>query len=52
MGKRVSFWASKPVRKPVRVSFRRSTGERVSFNATKTVRKPVRVSFYSRRKRW
>jgi hypothetical protein len=49
--KRVSFRATKIVKKPVLVRFRRSDGSIAKFKATKAVRKPVRVSFLVRRKR-
>lgn len=48
-GKKVSFWAYKEVKKPVKVSFRRSTGERVSFRATKKVLRPKKVTFYTKK---
>lgn len=49
--KRVSFRATKIVKKPVIVRFRRSDGSIAKFKATKAVRKPVKVSFLARRKR-
>lgn len=49
--KKVTFWATKVKKVPVKVSFRRWDGTRVSFKATKAVRVPKKVSFYSRRKR-
>ena len=50
--KKVSFWATKPVRKSVIVKFRRSDGSVAKFKATKIVRKPTKVSFYARKKRY
>ncbi len=50
--KKVSFWATKPVRKPVIVKFRRSDGSVAKFKATKIVRKPTKVSFYAKKKRY
>jgi len=49
--KRVTFRATKIVKKPVIVRFRRSDGSVVKFKATKAVRKPVKVSFLTRRKK-
>ena len=49
--KKVSFWATKVKKVPVRVNFRRWDGTRVSFRATKAVRVPKKVNFYARRKR-
>ena len=51
MARRISFWATKRVRKPVVVRFRRSDGSVARFKATKITRKPVRVSFFSRRRK-
>jgi len=50
--KKVSFWATKPVRKPVIVKFRRFDGSVAKFKATKIVRKPTKVSFYAKKKRY
>ena len=50
--KRVSFWATKPVRKPVIVKFRRPDGSVAKFKATKIVRKPTEVSFHAKKKRY
>jgi len=47
---KVSFVATAKVTKPVRVSFKTSTG-RVSFIAKKEVSKPVKVQFYVRPKK-
>jgi len=49
--KKVSFWATRKVSKPVKVSFVTRTGERVSFRAVKKVSKPVKVVFYAKKKR-
>jgi len=49
--KRVSFRATRIVKKPVVVKFRRSDGSIARFKATKAVRKPVKVSFLARRKK-
>lgn len=51
MAKRVSFWATKKIKKPTVVRFRRSDGTLVKFKATKTIKKPVKVTFYSNKKR-
>ena len=47
MAKRVSFWATKVKKVPVRVSFRNRYGERVSFTATKKVPESVKVRFWA-----
>ena len=53
MARRISFWATKKVKKPTIVKFRRSDGTIAKFKATKIVKKPVKVTFYStRRKRY
>ena len=49
--KKVSFWTTKTVRKPVRVEFVDRYGELVSFRASKKVKKPVKVTFYAKRKK-
>ena len=49
--KKVSFWTQKEIKKPVRVSFWKSTGERVSFTATKKILKPKKVTFYVKERR-
>ena len=54
MARRISFWATKVKKVPVRVSFRNRYGERVSFTATKKVPRSVKVKFWagdSRRKK-
>jgi hypothetical protein len=51
MARRVSFWATKVKKVPVRVNFRTWDGQRVSFRATKAVRIPRKVTFYTRSKR-
>lgn len=48
---RRTFWATKKIRQPVTVKFRRSDGSIARFRATKIIQKPVRVSFNTRRKR-
>jgi hypothetical protein len=52
MVKKVSFWATKYVRKPTIVSFRRSDGSIAKFRATKIVAKPEKVTFYAKRRRY
>lgn len=52
MARRVSFWATKTIRKPTIVRFKRSDGSIARFRATKIVRKPVKVNFYARKKRY
>ena len=49
--KKVSFWATKIVKKPVKVAFRTYDGERVAFWATKAVVKDVKVTFYKKGKK-
>jgi len=50
--KRVSFYAKKPVKKPVVVKFRRSDGSIAKFKATKIVRKPTKVTFLAKKKKY
>ncbi len=50
--RRVNFWATKPIKKPVTVKFKRSDGSVAKFRATKIVRKPVKVDFYAKKKRY
>ena len=45
MTKKVSFWATKKIKKPVKVKFVNREGEMVSFTAHKDVLKPVKVTF-------
>ncbi len=52
MAKRVSFWATKKVRKPVIVQFRRSDGSIARFPATKIVKRPQKINFFARRRRY
>jgi len=53
MARRISFWATRIRKMPVRVNFRTWDGQRVSFRATKAIRVPKKVSFWARgRKRW
>lgn len=49
--KKVSFWATKVVKVPVRVKFRTWDGDVVSFKATKAVRIPKKVTFYKKKRR-
>jgi len=49
--KKVSFWATKVVKKPVKVTFHTYDGKRISFWATKAVEKRKKVTFYSKKKR-
>jgi len=51
MARRVSFWATKKIKKPTVVRFRRSDGTIAKFKATKTIKKPVKVTFYTNKKR-
>lgn len=51
MARRISFWATKKIKKPTLVRFRRSDGTIARFKATKTIKKPVKVTFYSTRGR-
>ena len=46
--RKISFWATKTVTKPVRVRFVNQYGELVSFRARKKKKKPIRISFYTR----
>ncbi len=51
--KKVSFWATEKVRKPVIVKFRRSDGSFAKFKATKIITKPKKVTFKARnKKKW
>ena len=55
MARRISFWATKKIKKPTVVRFRRSDGTIANFKATKVIKKPVKVTFYStgrKRRRW
>ena len=45
-----TFWATKKIRKPTIVRFKKWDGSVVKFRATKIIRKPVKISFYTRRK--
>ena len=49
--KRISFWATKKIKKPTVVRFRRSDGTIAKFKATKTIKKPVKVTFYTNKKK-
>jgi hypothetical protein len=49
--KKVSFWATKKVRKPVIVKFKRLDGSIAKFKATKIVKKPTKVTFYAKKKK-
>lgn len=49
--KKVSFWTTKKVRKPVIVTFKRSDGSTAQFKATKIVKKPTKVEFYAKRRK-
>ncbi len=51
MPRRIRFRATKVVKKPVIVKFRRSDGSIARFKATKAVRKPFIVSFYAKRRK-
>jgi len=47
MAKRISFWATKVKKVPVRVNFRTSDGEKVSFRATKAIRVPRKENAFA-----
>jgi len=49
--RKVSFRATKKIKKPVRVSFWTKKGKKVSFRATKKIKKPVRVSFWTKKRK-
>lgn len=49
--KRVSFIATKIVKKPVIIRFKRSDGSIVKFKATKAVKVPTKISFCAKRKK-
>lgn len=51
MARRISFWATKKIKKPTIVRFRKWDGTLVKFRATKTIKKPVKVTFYSTKRR-
>ena len=44
--RKITFWATKTVTKPVRVRFVNKYGELVSFRARKKKKKPYKVTFY------
>ncbi|UZE93717.1 MAG: hypothetical protein IB618_03035 [Candidatus Pacearchaeota archaeon] len=44
--KKVSFWTTKKVKKPVKVKFVDREGNLVSFTAMKEIKKPTKVIFY------
>ena len=46
MARRVSFWATRYVRRPTVVRFRRADGSIARFRATKIVAKPKKVEGY------
>ncbi len=50
--RKISFNATKKVKKPVIVKFRRSDGSIAKFKAMKIVKKPKKVKFSARRKRY
>jgi len=45
--KKVSFWATEVIKKPVKVTFRTDDGDKVSFWATRAIRKPIKKTFYT-----
>ena len=49
--KKISFNATRVVKKPTTVRFKTKSGQRVSFNATKLIRKSSKVTFYAKKKR-
>ena len=49
--KKVDFWITQKVRKPVVVKFKRSDGSVAKFKATKIVKKPKKISFLAKRKK-
>lgn len=49
--KKVSFWATKIVKKPVKVSFRTYDGQKITFWATKAVEVPKKVTFFTKKKK-
>ena len=49
--RKISFNATKIVKKPVIVKFRRSDGSIAKFKATRSIRVPKKVSFYTRRRK-
>ena len=49
--RKICFRATKIIKKPVIVRFRRSDGSIAKFKATKAIRKPTRVCFYTKRKK-
>ncbi len=46
--KKVSFYGTRVVKVPVRVSFRTREGGKVTFGATRAVRRRKKVSFWTR----
>lgn len=49
--RKVSFWATRKVAKPVRVRFVNKYGELVSFKARKKISVPKKVTFYIKPKK-
>ncbi len=49
--KKVSFWVTKEVRKPVIVKFKRSDGSIAQFKATKIVKKHTKVEINAKRRK-
>ena len=49
--KKVSFKATKIIKKLVIVKFRRADGSVAKFKATKAIRVPTNVTFYAKRKK-
>jgi len=49
--KKVSFLATKKIKKPVDAKFRRSDRSIAKFRAKKIITKPIRISFYTSKKR-
>ena len=48
--RKISFKATKIVRKPVRVKFVTSSGDLIEFPSKKKIKKPVRVTFYAKKR--
>lgn len=50
MARRISFWATKKIKKPTIVCLRMSDGSVAKFKATKIVRKPTKLASLLRKR--
>ncbi len=49
--KKITFWKTESVKKPIVVKFKRSDGSIAKFKAIKIIKKPKKVIFYAKRKK-